>query len=336
MIIPVYNGLSHDLPKCLDSIWNQDIDQSILEVICVDDCSPDNTLAWLHQQEAAHPNLRVISHTRNKRQGGARNTGMKNAKGTFIAFIDQDDYYDNKAFMLVTDVLRHNPDLEILILDATYERPNNPNTKLQHNFSHRNILSGDDQIRHNGLPWAPWKFIFRRQLIIDHNLWFDENERIEDVDWVHRLVHFAKSTLYQPILFIHYIKNDTSTTMTSFKSKETMYSTIRCGMRLLALPDNEFKDSCNEVKQRLLNIGNSVISLGLRNYLFCRDSVKDKVKMISDIKNCNNSNHVSKISKVALKSPTLFSMGSNLTSFITPNLLLAYRKLKYSIKRNHF
>lgn len=44
IVIPVYNGLSHDLPVCLDSIWNQPLSKNLYEVICVDDCSTDDTL----------------------------------------------------------------------------------------------------------------------------------------------------------------------------------------------------------------------------------------------------------------------------------------------------
>lgn len=57
IVIPVYNGLTLGLPKCLDSIWRQPLDKSIYEVICVDDCSTDGTRAWLWEQTASHDNL---------------------------------------------------------------------------------------------------------------------------------------------------------------------------------------------------------------------------------------------------------------------------------------
>lgn len=93
IIIPVYNGLSHDLPICLESIWKQPLSPSLYEVICVDDCSTDDTCEWLDEEATKHSNLRIIKHTVNKRQGGGRNTGMKAAHGRYIIFIDQDDYF---------------------------------------------------------------------------------------------------------------------------------------------------------------------------------------------------------------------------------------------------
>ncbi len=70
IVIPVYNGLTHDLPICLDSIWNQPLDKELYEVICVDDCSTDNTRAWLKEQKELHKNLHIIENQVNIRQGG--------------------------------------------------------------------------------------------------------------------------------------------------------------------------------------------------------------------------------------------------------------------------
>lgn len=70
IVIPVYNGLSHDLSICLDSIWNQLIDVSLYEVICVDDCSTDNTRDWLKEEQEKHNNLIIIENKENLRQGG--------------------------------------------------------------------------------------------------------------------------------------------------------------------------------------------------------------------------------------------------------------------------
>lgn len=266
IVIPVYNGLTHDLSKCLDSIWQQPLDASLYEVICIDDCSTDGTRAWLHTQAAQHANMRVLENEVNIRQGGGRNRGFREARGKYIVLIDQDDYYHQGAISRVYNHLKES-DLDVLIVDCAYERPGKPSNTLQHNFSHREVMTGDEIILKNSIPYAPWKFIFLRSLIIDNNLFFDENERIEDIDWVHRLVHRAKRVQYQPILFVHYLKGDTSTTMTSFKSPVTTYSSMRCGRRLYLLATNDFADSCDELKRAMVNLGENVFRLSLRNLL---------------------------------------------------------------------
>ena len=86
IIIPVYNGLSHGLPICLKSIWQQPLSPSLYEVICVDDCSTDDTREWLDEEATKHSNLRIIKHTVNKRQGGGRNTGIRGAQKWFSTY----------------------------------------------------------------------------------------------------------------------------------------------------------------------------------------------------------------------------------------------------------
>ena len=105
IIIPVYNGLSHDLPICLESIWQQPLSPSLYEVICVDDCSTDDTHEWLDEEATKHSNLRIIKHTVNKRQGGGRNTGVKVAKGKYLLFIDHQAKYLNILCHLSLDTL---------------------------------------------------------------------------------------------------------------------------------------------------------------------------------------------------------------------------------------
>ena len=84
IVIPVYNGLSNDLSKCLDSIWGQSLPKELYEVICIDDCSTDDTRSWLKEQQKKHSNLVVIENEKNIRQGGSRNKGVRAAKGKYI------------------------------------------------------------------------------------------------------------------------------------------------------------------------------------------------------------------------------------------------------------
>ena len=326
IVIPVYNGLTHDLPKCLDSIWNQSLDKALYEVICVDDCSTDNTRAWLKEEQDEHNNLRVIENEKNIRQGGSRNKGVRVAKGKYIVFIDQDDYYHDESITKVYEHLSKN-DLDILIVDCAYQSPGKVSNKLQHNFPHRHIMTGDEIIEKNSIPYAPWKFVFRKAHMIENNLFFAEKERIEDIDWVHRLVHYAQRVQYQPILFIHYNKTSISTTMTSYKSKETVYSTLRLSKRMHDMLSTTFADSSPAVKTEIRRIGEMMAYMGLRCYLFYYDNVRNKSANIQEnlyiVKNGNL------LVKSAQKMPVLFSFISNILSPLGNLAMYVYRYIKY-------
>ncbi|MBR3976887.1 MAG: glycosyltransferase family 2 protein [Bacteroidaceae bacterium] len=326
IIIPVYNGVTNDLPICLDSIWNQPLDSSLYEVVCVDDCSTDNTRTYLKDEQLKHPNLKVIENERNIRQGGSRNKGVRAAKGRYIIFIDQDDYYHKESIAQVYNHLKANK-LEILIVDCAYQHPGFESNKLQHNFPHREVMTGDEQIQRNSIPYAPWKFVFLRSLMIENGIFFAEHERIEDVDWVHALTHYAKRTQYQPILLIHYNKTSLSTTMTSYKSPDTVYSTLRAGKRLTDLATATFAESNDNVKKYIRSLGGRMYYIGIRSYFFFHDSIKEKSRNINETGREIESN--SFLVRTAKKCPRLFSAITNVLSPAGNFSMYLYRLLKY-------
>lgn len=94
IIVPVYNMAAEGkLNYCLDSLIGQTIPKSDYEIIAVDDASTDNSLNILREYESKYPGLvKVIHYEVNKRQGGAKNEGLRVACGEWIGFIDSDDW----------------------------------------------------------------------------------------------------------------------------------------------------------------------------------------------------------------------------------------------------
>lgn len=92
VIVPVYNmAADGKLEYCMNSLINQTI--SDYEIIAVNDASTDNSLEILREYEKKYPEkVKVITYAVNKRQGGAKNEGLKAASGEWIGFIDSDDW----------------------------------------------------------------------------------------------------------------------------------------------------------------------------------------------------------------------------------------------------
>lgn len=90
VIVPVFNAAQY-LDRCLDSILGQTL--SDLEVICVDDCSTDNSLEIL--RDFCDNRLRIISFPVNRGVSAARNAGLDAARGKYVYFIDSDDWLDS-------------------------------------------------------------------------------------------------------------------------------------------------------------------------------------------------------------------------------------------------
>lgn len=89
VVMPVYNG-AECLAQCLDSVAAQTL--ADMEIICVDDGSTDATPAILARYAARDPRFRVVSQ-QNAGPGAARNTGMAQATGEYLIFLDADDWF---------------------------------------------------------------------------------------------------------------------------------------------------------------------------------------------------------------------------------------------------
>ena len=91
VIIPVYNTEKY-LRKCLDSVCAQTLED--IEIICVNDCSPDASLEILKEYASKDNRIRIIDFKENKGVSVARNIGIDNATGEYIAFMDSDDWIE--------------------------------------------------------------------------------------------------------------------------------------------------------------------------------------------------------------------------------------------------
>lgn len=90
-IVAVYNSMPY-LTQCLDSLLAQTVKD--IEVICVNDCSPDNSAEVISDYIKIDSRVKLINHTTNKRQGGAWNTGVQAASGEYLCFVDADDWLE--------------------------------------------------------------------------------------------------------------------------------------------------------------------------------------------------------------------------------------------------
>lgn len=136
IIVPVYNAEEY-LDTCLNSLVEQDIGMEHLEILIIDDCSPDNSIVIAEKYANAYKNaIQVIRHDKNKGLGGARNTGLENATGKYIAFLDSDDFLDTNVFSLATEIMEKDNAIDIFLYAYEYysksnkQYPLNPSGKL--------------------------------------------------------------------------------------------------------------------------------------------------------------------------------------------------------------
>jgi CDP-glycerol glycerophosphotransferase len=121
LVLPVY-GVADYLPRCLDSILAVDLPEQVrLQVIAVDDCSPDGSGVMLDAYAARDPRLTVLHLPENRGLGGAREAGLAEATGDYVWFVDSDDWLGEGAIGAVAERLAAvRPDVLITGFARTY------------------------------------------------------------------------------------------------------------------------------------------------------------------------------------------------------------------------
>lgn len=217
IIVPVFNMASDNkLIHCLDSLVNQTIDD--YEIIAVDDCSTDDSYAIMREYESRYPDrFKAVHSDVNKHQGGAKNIGIKAAKGDWIGFIDADDWIAPDMYeQLISKAEETGADMVgcdyCLVDEYTFE----PGDRIVHN-------SRFDQTGELGLSQKKSLVleggslvvkIYRRSMILEKELFFPENIFYEDNAMGNSYLLSAKHFEYIDKPLYYYYQHDTSTVHT--------------------------------------------------------------------------------------------------------------------------
>ena len=192
VIIPFYNVEDY-IEECLKSVINQTYRN--LEIICVDDCSPDNSYTIVKKYVDRDDRIRLIRHKENLGLGGARNTGIKEAKGEFIYFLDSDDYIEKNY---IEKMVYNIKDADIVC--------NNRILKFYEDGKKEYIKNKDITNKYQILNFTPQMYdlmmtsacckLYKKNFLIKNNLFFPEKLRFEDFYFVNILKTKLKTIVF--------------------------------------------------------------------------------------------------------------------------------------------
>lgn len=190
IIIPIYNVEKY-LRQCLDSVIGQTLKD--IEIICVNDCSSDDSLKIIKEYAKKDNRIKVIDLKENSGQGIARNKAVEIATGKFITFLDSDDYIQKNGYELAlkkasskTDVIlfgfeSFNEDEKLNKLTDRFNIYYNKNLDLFLDEKKRCDFS--NIVISNLIPVSPCK-IYRLDFIKDNKISFINGKYIhEDEGW---------------------------------------------------------------------------------------------------------------------------------------------------------
>ncbi len=168
------------LPDCLDSLIQQDIPINDYEIIVVNDGSQDSTLEIAMGYQKKFSNIHIIDK-KNAGVGAARNTGLDKARGTYVYFLDPDDFIlENVLGILLKtldeyqlDILTFNTQTFKSRMSSKAIRPKNKSTPI-------NVVDGITYISQNKYRNEVWWFITNREFLLKSEIRFLEGRWMED------------------------------------------------------------------------------------------------------------------------------------------------------------
>lgn len=215
VIIPVYNGELF-IEDCISCILNQSIFEK-LEVIIVDDASTDNTFNVVTELTSKYDNIKVYRNKENLRQGGARNIGINQSSCTYIGFIDADDMVVPNYFEVLYKLIRDNDsDAAYVGYKSIPEDYHFADVTSNNRLNDIVVMDFSKDCRENFLisEIGPiWSGIYKKDVIINNNIWFPVKHRFEDNYWVSLLkCYFGRVSVSRNYCGYLYRNNSHSTT----------------------------------------------------------------------------------------------------------------------------
>lgn len=183
------------LPRCIDSLLNQNIPSDEYEIILVNDGSPENDLEIAESYASRYHNIKVVSHP-NKGLAGARNTGLSIATGQYLCFVDPDDYILPNSFeRLLNQMDDEHLDMfrfDYHVVNERYQEIEKTKDARVIDYSPR-IMSGKEFLTERlGYACYVWAFIYRRSIISDNQITFHEGDYFDDTVWLPQVCSVAK------------------------------------------------------------------------------------------------------------------------------------------------
>ena len=234
-IIPLYNSAQW-LEKCLYSVLNQDIPESDMEIICVNDGSPDNSAEMAREIAKEHPSIMVIDQE-NQGPSGARNNGMRHATGKYLCFVDPDDYVEPNVYGgLIKQMEEQQLDMlrfDYQIVDENYNLVPKRPFELKFDYTPQLMTGTEFLINRLDIACNIWRYIYRTDIITKNNIWCYTGDYYDDTPWLPLVLMKAERMNICNTVVYDYLERSDS--LVNAKSPRAVQRKIDGGLMLLEI-----------------------------------------------------------------------------------------------------
>lgn len=277
IIVPVHNSEVY-LRRCLDSIVNQNLQE--IEIILINDASTDDSLLIIQEYKERYPEkIVIIDLKENKGPGGARNEGIRAAKGEYIGFVDSDDTIEKEMY---EELYRIAKEKNCDMVDCAFNNKHVNKLVLTTVIETWGNITLEKRKHLIAFPGFIWSKIVKRSILIDNNILFRENLTFEDMDFLPRVLMKINSIYASDMVLYNYERNIRSIT-SSCDEKIQIYDKMAALRQLVKdfKEINAYDDFRDELTFRIYNAYIYMI----KYYAFALDPENvtyDKFKTLQD------------------------------------------------------
>lgn len=271
IILPSLNVVNY-IEECVESVISQTL--SDIEIICVDAGSEDGTLEILHKYAKLDPRIQVLVSDK-KSYGLQMNMGIKAARGEYVGIVETDDYVSREMYGDLYEIARkHNLDF----IKADFYRFTNEDGKLNLVYNqltdnlelYGRVLNPQENLELFNLIMNTWSGIYKRQFILEHQIWHNETPGASYQDngfW------FKTFALAQRVYFCNkpYYMNRRDNPNSSIYNKSKVYCMNEEYAYIM-----EFLNTNLDLKRKLLPV---YCYHKYKNYMFTYNRIDEKFKL---------------------------------------------------------
>lgn len=218
IIVPVYNVEKY-IGRCMESLLNQTYKN--IEIILINDGSTDKS-GEMCDKYALQDNRVTVFHQKNEGVSSARNTGIKNATGKYITFVDPDDWVELDMYENI--ISKFNDEIDAVFCTNVEEYETETGKKaITRKPDISGVVSGRDALRaasikmRSGYFVAVWNKVFKRDTIVKANIYFEDYKIAEDELWLTKFLPTLNRVYLLPEPYYHWFQRKGS----ALKGKKT-------------------------------------------------------------------------------------------------------------------
>lgn len=245
IIVPVYNA-EDTLHIAIDSILAQTYQN--IELVIIDDCSKDNTLNKLYKYKDGEINnnfsIKIISHETNKGVASARNTGLENASGEYIYYVDADDWIDDKTIeILIKEQQKNDSD----IVGCNWYLSFNQNERRMNQPVFTSSLEAIQKMTNGTMRWNLWLFMGKRSLYEKYNIRFISGMNMgEDLMVMMRLFIHSNHVSFVNKALYHYGQSNNDSLTKTYSEKHRLEVAINLQKVEESINDSSFSHTIGD------------------------------------------------------------------------------------------